>query len=181
MKRILIFIYAALLFAPVLDAQQSTPARPPMEPQDPVTTGSMEIESTRTRGRSGSGSDCTAKAKRSGSEKLGSDYCDLRGSGLQSALERRSARARRRRRFRYKRQSHHDERARCCQQPLSHRGARWRSQQISGESPIHSERLRPGADHRAGSQLFQKHVATKIWRNSCARIDRLCVRLSDRR
>ena len=33
MKRLLVFIYAALLFGPVLDAQESTPARPPMEPQ----------------------------------------------------------------------------------------------------------------------------------------------------
>jgi S1-C subfamily serine protease len=35
MKRILVLIYAIVLFAPVLDAQQSTPARPPMEPQGP--------------------------------------------------------------------------------------------------------------------------------------------------
>jgi S1-C subfamily serine protease len=35
MKRIFILTCAALLFAPVLDAQESTPARPPMEPQGP--------------------------------------------------------------------------------------------------------------------------------------------------
>lgn len=35
MKRILVLIYATVLFAPILDAQQSTPARPPMEPQGP--------------------------------------------------------------------------------------------------------------------------------------------------
>src|SRR6266508_1774260 len=35
MKRLLALIYATLLFAPVLDAQESTPARPPMEPQGP--------------------------------------------------------------------------------------------------------------------------------------------------
>jgi S1-C subfamily serine protease len=35
MKRILVLIYATLLFGPVLDAQENTPARPPMEPQGP--------------------------------------------------------------------------------------------------------------------------------------------------
>ncbi len=35
MKRIFILSCAALLFGPVLDAQESTPARPPMEPQGP--------------------------------------------------------------------------------------------------------------------------------------------------
>jgi S1-C subfamily serine protease len=35
MKRILVFICATLLFGPVLDAQQSSPAGPPMEPQGP--------------------------------------------------------------------------------------------------------------------------------------------------
>jgi S1-C subfamily serine protease len=35
MKRLLVFIYATLLFGPVLDAQQSTPGHPPMEPQGP--------------------------------------------------------------------------------------------------------------------------------------------------
>jgi S1-C subfamily serine protease len=33
MKRIFVLVYAALLLGPVLDAQESTPARPPMEPQ----------------------------------------------------------------------------------------------------------------------------------------------------
>jgi S1-C subfamily serine protease len=35
MKRLLVFIYATLLFAPVLGAQESSPERPPMEPQGP--------------------------------------------------------------------------------------------------------------------------------------------------
>src|SRR5438876_9681176 len=35
MKRIFILSCAALLFGPVLDAQESTPARPPMEQQGP--------------------------------------------------------------------------------------------------------------------------------------------------
>ena len=35
MKRLLVFVYTTLLFAPVLDAQESTPARPPMEQQGP--------------------------------------------------------------------------------------------------------------------------------------------------
>jgi S1-C subfamily serine protease len=35
MKRILVFIYLSLLLAPVLDAQESTPAPPPMEQQGP--------------------------------------------------------------------------------------------------------------------------------------------------
>jgi S1-C subfamily serine protease len=35
MKRILVLIYATFLFGPVLDAQENTPARPPMEPQGP--------------------------------------------------------------------------------------------------------------------------------------------------
>src|SRR6267142_6348614 len=35
MKRLLVFIYATLLLGPVLDAQQTTPARPPLEPQGP--------------------------------------------------------------------------------------------------------------------------------------------------
>src|SRR5258707_9019153 len=35
MKRIFILSCAALLFGPVLDAQESTPARLPMEPQGP--------------------------------------------------------------------------------------------------------------------------------------------------
>jgi S1-C subfamily serine protease len=35
MKRLLVFIYATLLLGPVLDAQETTPARPPMEPQGP--------------------------------------------------------------------------------------------------------------------------------------------------
>jgi S1-C subfamily serine protease len=35
MKRILVLIYATLLFGPVLDAQENTPAHPPMEPQGP--------------------------------------------------------------------------------------------------------------------------------------------------
>ncbi len=39
MKRLLVFIYATLLLGPVLDAQQSTPARPPMEPQGPQRPG----------------------------------------------------------------------------------------------------------------------------------------------
>src|SRR5947208_4696822 len=39
MKRILVLIYATLLLGPVLDAQESTPARPPMEPQGPEGPG----------------------------------------------------------------------------------------------------------------------------------------------
>src|SRR5882762_4252916 len=39
MKRILVLIYAILLFGSVLDAQESTPARPPMEPQAPERPG----------------------------------------------------------------------------------------------------------------------------------------------
>src|SRR6184192_862582 len=39
MKRILVLIYATLLLGPVLDAQESTPARPPMEPQGPERPG----------------------------------------------------------------------------------------------------------------------------------------------
>jgi S1-C subfamily serine protease len=39
MKRILVLIYATLLFVPVLDAQDGTPARPPMEPQGPERPG----------------------------------------------------------------------------------------------------------------------------------------------
>src|ERR1700730_15772872 len=39
MKRIFVLIYAALLLGPVLDAQESTPARPPMEPQVPERPG----------------------------------------------------------------------------------------------------------------------------------------------
>ena len=39
MKRIFVLIYAALLLGPVLDAQESTPARPPMEPQAPERLG----------------------------------------------------------------------------------------------------------------------------------------------
>src|SRR5437764_7016963 len=39
MKRILVLIYATLLLAPVLAAQESTPARPPMEPQAPERPG----------------------------------------------------------------------------------------------------------------------------------------------
>ena len=39
MKRILVLIYATLLLGPVLDAQESTPARPPMEPQVPERPG----------------------------------------------------------------------------------------------------------------------------------------------
>src|SRR4029453_12260338 len=39
MKRLLVFIYAILLVGPVLDAQESTPARPPMEPQGPQRAG----------------------------------------------------------------------------------------------------------------------------------------------
>jgi S1-C subfamily serine protease len=35
MKRILVLIYATFLFGLVLDAQENTPARPPMEPQGP--------------------------------------------------------------------------------------------------------------------------------------------------
>src|SRR5881394_1818671 len=35
MKRLLVFVYTTLLFAPVLDAQESTPDRPPMEQQGP--------------------------------------------------------------------------------------------------------------------------------------------------
>src|SRR5437016_11651547 len=35
MKRLLVFVYTTLLFAPFLDAQESTPARPPMEQQGP--------------------------------------------------------------------------------------------------------------------------------------------------
>jgi S1-C subfamily serine protease len=35
MKRILVLIYATWLFGPILDAQENTPARPPMEPQGP--------------------------------------------------------------------------------------------------------------------------------------------------
>src|SRR2546421_6386962 len=35
MKRILVLIYATLLLGPVLDAQESTPALPPVEPQVP--------------------------------------------------------------------------------------------------------------------------------------------------
>lgn len=35
MKRLFVFIYATLLLAPVLNAQDSTPARPPMEQQGP--------------------------------------------------------------------------------------------------------------------------------------------------
>src|SRR5207237_788592 len=39
MKRILVLIYATLLLGPVLHAQESTPARPPMEPQGPERPG----------------------------------------------------------------------------------------------------------------------------------------------
>src|SRR6059058_3933718 len=39
MKRILVLIYATLLLAPVLAAQESPPARPPMEPQAPERPG----------------------------------------------------------------------------------------------------------------------------------------------
>src|SRR5213596_434917 len=39
MKRILVLIYATFLFGPVLDAQESTPAPPPMEPQAPERPG----------------------------------------------------------------------------------------------------------------------------------------------
>src|SRR6266542_2856639 len=39
MKRILVLIYATLLFGPVLHAQESTPARPPMEQQGPERPG----------------------------------------------------------------------------------------------------------------------------------------------
>jgi S1-C subfamily serine protease len=39
MKRLLVFIYATLLLGPVLHGQQSTPARPPMEPQGPQRPG----------------------------------------------------------------------------------------------------------------------------------------------
>src|SRR5881394_1425223 len=39
MKRILVLIYATFLFGPVLDAQESTPAPPPMEPQAPRAPG----------------------------------------------------------------------------------------------------------------------------------------------
>src|SRR5438093_3412833 len=39
MKRILVLIYATFLFGPILDAQQSTPAPPPMEPQAPQRPG----------------------------------------------------------------------------------------------------------------------------------------------
>jgi S1-C subfamily serine protease len=35
MKRFLVLIYATLLFGPILDAQESSPARPPMEQQGP--------------------------------------------------------------------------------------------------------------------------------------------------
>src|SRR6184192_2152989 len=39
MKRILVLIYATLLLGPVLDAQESTPAGPPMEPESPQRPG----------------------------------------------------------------------------------------------------------------------------------------------
>src|SRR3954469_8460023 len=39
MKRIFILIYATLLLGPVLDAQESTPERPPMEQQGPERPG----------------------------------------------------------------------------------------------------------------------------------------------
>jgi S1-C subfamily serine protease len=39
MKRILVLIYATLLFGAVLDAQENTPARPPMEQQAPQAPG----------------------------------------------------------------------------------------------------------------------------------------------
>ena len=39
MKRILVLIYASLLLGPVLSAQESTPAPPPMEPQAPERPG----------------------------------------------------------------------------------------------------------------------------------------------
>jgi S1-C subfamily serine protease len=39
MKRLLVFIYATLLLGPILDAQQSSPARPPMEVQGPQRPG----------------------------------------------------------------------------------------------------------------------------------------------
>ncbi len=63
MKRLLVFIYATLLLGPVLHAQQSTPARPPMEPQGPrPRTGSREIEPTCTRSNSNPGSDGATEA-----------------------------------------------------------------------------------------------------------------------
>src|SRR5438105_2060317 len=77
-----------------------------------------------------------AETKRPRSKKFGAHHFNRSVARLQGAVERRLTRARSRRRICDRWQSHHDQRARGEQQPLSHSRTRRRSEQVSGQSAV---------------------------------------------